>query len=210
MSILRVLIRLPFILWFLIAGGLGYMDYTTWETDVYQPLLAQLDTQKAQVVAKQGELKRAEEFTTRREEKLKELQDLTLRLEATKSALPRTASIPNLLKDLADVSDKVGLQFSRFRPEKERQKKFLWETPIAVDLRGTYVQIMSFLDGAANIERIVATEKLDLANPQFRGPAAVISAQATMITYHIDEAAVAASVSAPQNPAGTPAPPAGR
>jgi type IV pilus assembly protein PilO len=199
-SIIRIFIRLPFILWFLVAGGMGYMDYTSWETETFTPLLGQLEAKKGEVLAKQKELTRAQEFTTKREEKLKELQDLTLRLEATKSALPRTSSIPNLLKDLADVSDKVGLQFSRFRPEKERAKKFLLETPIAVDLKGTYVQVMSFLDGAANIERIIATEKLDLTNPQIRGPAAVVTATATLITYHLDEAAVAASVANP--PAG--------
>ena len=75
MTIIRVLIKIPFVLWFLIAGGLGYMDHQSWETDTYQPLVAARDAKKNEVSAKQAELSRAEEFTRRREEKLKELQN---------------------------------------------------------------------------------------------------------------------------------------
>ena len=193
MSIIRLFIRIPFVIWFLIAAGLGYMDYQTWQTDVYQPLVAAKDAKKSQVSIKQAELNRAEEFTRRREEKIKELQELTLKLEATKSALPRSASVPSLLKDLADISDKVGLQFSRFKPENERKRRFLVETPITVELRGTYIQIMSFLDGAANIERIIATEKLSFDNPSIRGGVSTLTANASLITYHIDESSISAA-----------------
>jgi type IV pilus assembly protein PilO len=204
MAIVRMLIRIPFIIWFLVAGGLGYMDYMTWETDIYQPLIGQRDQKQAVVSAKQSELNRAEEFTRKREEKLKELQELTLRLEATKSALPRSSSISSLLKDLADISDSVGLQFSRFKPEQERFRKFLVETPISVELKGTFVQIMSFLDGAANIERIVATEKLSLDNAVQTGPSSVLTATATLITYHIDDSSVTGAVAGPGMGTGAP------
>ena len=206
MSFIRILIKIPFVLWFVIAGGLGYMDFKNWEADVLAPLIASRESKKNEVSIKQAELNRAEEFTRRREEKLKELQDLTLRLEATKSALPRSSSIPSLLKDLADISDKVGILFSRFKPENERKRKFLVETPISVELRGTYVQIMTFLDSAANIERIVATEKISFDNPAFRGPTSILTATATLITYHIDEGAIASSTANSTNPMLAPPP----
>jgi type IV pilus assembly protein PilO len=207
MTIVRILINIPFIVWFVVAGGLGYMDFKNWETDILNPLIATRDTKKNELATKQKELARAEEFTRRREEKLKELQDLTLRLEGTKAALPRASSIPALLKDLADISDRVGLLFSRFKPETDRRRKFLVETPISVELKGTYVQIMSFLDGAANIERIVATERLSLDNPVLRGPTSTVTATATLITYHIDEGVMASGAAAAANNAVAPGAP---
>jgi Tfp pilus assembly protein PilO len=206
MALIRLFIRIPPVLYFLIAGGLSYMDYDAWMKGEQNDLQGQIQSLESTLAAKKDEVKRAEDFKLRRDEKLAELQALRTKLEQTKGKLPRSSSVPDLLKSLADLAERAGLNFSRFRPEAPRKNQFLVETPVSVDFSGTYVQLMSFLDATANLERIVATEKLNL-NPNAGGGATQKNANVTgttflragvqLLTYHLDEGFSTSASTAP-------------
>lgn len=192
-------------------GGMAIKEYYDWESEVYSGLEAQLQAKNAELAAVKRETGRAEEFRRRKEAKLKELQELSAKLEATRQEYPTTPSIPQLLKDLADVADRTGLEFHSFRPQAERRQEFVVTTPIEVRLRGTYVQIMSFLDTSANLKRTVAAEKLSIDSPTTReGSVSVVMASAQLVTYSIDEnfdmggAKAAGAPGAPATPGATP------
>lgn len=207
MSLLAKLARIPFILWFAVAGGLAYMDYTEWESNT----LAMLDSEKSQKESRLAQVKRdtgrAEDFRRRKEQKLRELQELSRKIEATRQQYPTSPNIAQLLKDLADVADRTGLEFHSFKPGAERRQEFIVTTTIDVRLRGTYIQVMSFLDTASNLKRTVTAEKLSLENPSVRdGSVSLVNATATLATYSVDESVT--SITEP--PPSTPPPPKGR
>lgn len=214
MSLLKALLRIPFFLYLLIGAGLAYRDYTTWRDEVRQPLLDSIESKKGEVTRLRNEVKRAEEFDQRRKEKLSQLQDLARNLESTANAMPRSANVPDLLRSLADIADKAGIDFTSFRPGAERRKEFLVITPIEVALKGSYVQVMTFLDATAHLTRVVASEKLslDATNPGSGGVSA-LAAQLTLVTYHLEEDLKTnvdtSSAPTPAAPPATPAPPQG-
>jgi type IV pilus assembly protein PilO len=207
MNLIRSILRIPPLLWFLVAGGLSYLDYSSWKTDVYEPLKQQIESAQGVLESTKNEITRASEFVHRRDEKIRELQELGQKLEQTRRELPRSSNIPDLLHSLADTSDQTGLDFSHFKPGKSVKTELLVETPIDVTLRGTYLQIMSFLDATANMTRVVAARKLTLDTPASRGSISVVNATATLVTYHIDDAG--GEVANPPAPAGGTAPKAG-
>jgi type IV pilus assembly protein PilO len=196
MTILRPFLRIPYLLWFLVAGGWAYMDHQEWITTVRDPMLAQVQSKKSELEAKKREVAKVEEFRLTREQKLRELQELNEQLEATKSSIPRSSSIPDLLRELADISDQVGLEFSRFKPSTPIVRQFLVESPIEVTLQGTYVQVMSFLDMTANLQRVVATKKLVLDNPSQRGSIRMVTANAVVSSFHLEEVGAVAGAAA--------------
>jgi len=193
---IKGLLRFPFILWILIAGGLAYRDFKTWEETVKAPLEVDIESKKQTLAALAAQTKKAEEFKRSRAEKLAALQDLAERFKATADRLPRQPNLPDLLKSLADLSDKAGLDFSRFRPLAARrdQYPFLVATPLEVTLKGTYIQVMTFLDSAANLTRIVATERLVMETPTVKGIAATVSVNANLVTYYIEDAGIEGAV----------------
>jgi Tfp pilus assembly protein PilO len=189
MSLLKAILNIPFLplLIVVISGALGYRDYTEWNEVTYQPLLATLETKKGEIERVRADVARAQDFDRTRKEKLMQLQELARKLELTANAMPRSANIPDLLKSLADLADKAGIEFSSFRPQAERRREFLVLSPIEVQLKGNYVQIMSFLDSAANLTRVVSCEKLSLEGTSPRGGVNILSAGITLVTYHLEE-----------------------
>lgn len=190
MRILVSLAQIPFILWILIAAGLAYMDYSEWNSNVYDPLLAANVAKKAELQAVTLANKRAQQFDAQRVAKLKELQNLGDQFRQTASKIPRSASIPAVLKSFADISDSIGLDIGSYRPQAEAADAFVQVTPIDVDLTGTYPQIMSFLDAVANMERIVHSKKISFNNAQKRGNASRVSAKVSFETYSISQASI--------------------
>ncbi len=190
-AFIRRLLGIPPYFWLLVAAAWGAYLYYDWNTGAYKDILNERQSKETQLLSLNENAKKIEEFKRRRAEKLKELQDLGEKFKATADRMPRSASVPDLLKSLADISDKSGLEFSRFKPGANRHQQFLVVTPIEVTLKGTYVQVMTFLDAAANLTRVVAAEKLifglDSKGTSIPGPVNVVSATASLVTYYIDE-----------------------
>lgn len=190
MSLIWKIIRLPFLIWIAIGVGMAYRDYSEWESTTLTSLNGQLQGKSAEYNNVKRETSKAEEFRRRKEEKLRELQELSAKLEATRSQYPTSPNVSQLLKDLADVADRTGLEFHSFKPMAEKRQEFIVTTPIEVKLRGTYIQIMSFLDTAANLKRAVVAEKLALDNPTTRdGSVSLVNVSANLVTYSVDETA---------------------
>ena len=210
-GLFKAFIRIPFVVWFLVAGGLAYMDYNDWNTNVYEALKGEVSAKENDIQTKTKAVAEAQKFIEQRDQKRKEIEDLYNKVAATKAQLPRSSSVPELLRALADISDQAGIEFREFTPLQPRKNRFLVETPITVQLKGTYLQVMSFLDASANMTRVVTCQKLSFSPTGKEGP---ISASASLVTFHLDESAgdTASSTSPPTSavapaPGGAPAPP---
>jgi type IV pilus assembly protein PilO len=177
--------RIPFFLWPLIAFAWCYTIYNNWQDTVYKPLLAEESGLRQQVDALKRQNSEAEKFDKERDEKLRLIAELGEKFNQTAGRIPRSPNVPVLLKSLADISDRTGLIFSSFRPQPLIQDEFLSITPLDMTLRGTYVQIMSFLDATARLERILTLRSLDFDTPKRRGQGTILEAKARIYTYYV-------------------------
>ena len=66
-------------------------------------------------------------------------------------------------------------------------------TPVEVELKGSYPQVMSFLDETAHVKRIIAAKSLELDRPEARAGISVVSAKATIYAYRIESEIEAAN-----------------
>lgn len=211
MGLIRALIRLPLLLWMLLIGGYFYFNYTTWKTEIFQPLSIQLDTTKDQLANVQKQNREAETFEKERDSRFQELQSLAENFNQALEKLPKSSDTPGLLSNLAEISDRVGVEFTRFEPGTAALNGVLMETPFKVELKGTFVQIMSFLDEVAHLKRIVSGRSVTFKDPVLKGSTANVNAEAVLVTYYFDENARPAPVTAPSSSgtATSAAPPSG-
>lgn len=192
MKLILAIASIPFYIWIFVAGLWGYFTYTGWKTETFQPMVSSLESLKTEYTGLKLGNDKAEAFKREREERFRRIQDLELQFKATADRIPRSANIPEILRDLADISDRAGLEFYHFKPNYEKEDAFLRITPVDVMLKGSYPQVMSFLDETAHLKRIVAAKSLEFSNPETRGGVSVVSAQVTIFAYRIESEVEAA------------------
>ena len=210
MGILRALIKLPILFWLFLIGSYLYYTHITWEAETLFPLREQVKTSNALFSQVQKSNKAAETFQKERDSRFQELQTLAETFSKALEKLPTSSDTPGFLSNLAEISDRVGIDFTRFEPGKPVLNGFLMETPFKVELKGSFLQVLSFLDEIAHLKRIVTGKSLALREPIMRGQNAQVKAEAVLITYYFDQNAKVATASTPDegaSPADQPAPP---
>lgn len=204
MGLLRALIKLPIILWLTAIGGYLYYSYVSWQSEQFEPLKSQIESTKSQLETLQKQNREAEAFEKERDSRFQELQSLAEEFNRALEKLPKSSDTPGLLSNLAEISDRVGVEFTRFEPGTSALNGFLMETPFKVELKGTFVQIMSFMDEVAHLKRIVAGKSINFKDPILRGSNAQLTAEAVLITYYFDENARPGATPAPNDNQGNP------
>jgi Tfp pilus assembly protein PilO len=170
-----------------------YQAQVTWEQTVYAAKVAEISEKSSLLAQKILDVKKADDFRLQRDAKIAALQQLRMAVDEQASLVPKKANLREVLKALADRADSTGLDFSSFKPSEVTRVKFLVKTPVNIELRGTYTQVMSFLDAAANMPRAVTTEVLNLTTTAApRSGASAVNVKATLIAYHLDESVLAA------------------
>jgi type IV pilus assembly protein PilO len=202
MGLIKLISKVGFVLGIILAL-LTYKEQRTWEETVLVEKQNQVSSKEAELKIKVAEVNKAEQFVADREQKKKQLFELREEVDRQAKSVPQKASLPEVLAELDTRADKTGLVFSRFAPQAEVRQRFLVLSPFSVKLRGTYTQIMSFVDAAANMERAVSTQNLVIDSPSApKAGASILNAEATMVTYHIDMNSLAAATSSDSNVSG--------
>lgn len=197
MGLIRAIIRIPVGIWCIAFAAYMYLQYTNWQSKKYQPLIGQLASTKNQLEQLIETNKASESFEKQKQEKLKEIQKLAEDLNRALDKLPKSSDIPLILSSFADISDRVGLEFSKFEPGQQAKSSnpYFMETPIKVQLRGTFVQIMSFLDEVSHLKRIIVGKGLSLKQESRNNSnkkdnsTSSLNVDANFLTYHFDESA---------------------
>ena len=199
MALIRAIIRIPLGLWIIAFGGYMYMQYNKWQTEVYKPLGYQLISTKNELEQAIEKNKALQVFEKQKQEKLKEIQKLAEELNRALDKLPKASDIPVILSSFADIADRIGLEFSRFEPGQPTKSSnpYFMETPLKVQLRGSFIQIMSFLDEVSHLKRIIVGKGLNLrqdsqSSSSKKGSSnstSILNADANFTTYHFDESA---------------------
>ena len=112
-----------------------------------------------------------------------EIARLDGELAKATTLLPTSKELPTLLRRIDSLGRKSGLEISRFAPRKEKRQKFYSEVPIAIAVKGTFYELMIFLNKVSNLDRIVTISAISFSNPQFKNQKLILTAKFALVTY---------------------------
>lgn len=111
------------------------------------------------------------------------LADLQRNLNAARAQLPDDADVPQLLAQLGNKARQSGLEIDRFEPQGETPKSFYGEIAFAVNVRGSYHEVATFIDALGKLDRIVNVSDLTMKNPKTVNQKVVIDGTFKVKTY---------------------------
>ena len=82
-----------------------------------------------------------------------------------------------------------GIAFNSFIPGAGKaypRANYIIVTPVKIKIRGTFLQILTFLDSIAHLTRVVSIERLKLKIDGVRNKSTILEADVSMSTYHLD------------------------
>ena len=135
----------------------------------------------------QGELKtqlaQIESQVSQRDQAQQKLQALMEDLKLALRELPEDREIPGLLKSISSTGKKVGLEVRRFQPLPEKQREYVAEVPVALEVEGSYHEVAMFFDRLAKMNRIVYVEDIEMKAPEERGGKVYLSVSGNAVTF---------------------------
>lgn len=132
---------------------------------------------------KEGDLRSV--FTTKKIQAInleaykKQLADIDQAFGALLKQLPNKQEMDALITDVNQAGLGRGLQFELFRPEPETVAEFYAETPIKVEVTGSYHDIAAFVSDISKLSRIVTLQDIAM-EPAKDG---ILNMKATVKTY---------------------------
>jgi type IV pilus assembly protein PilO len=162
-------------MWILMAGGYYFLFYGDQENQ-YNRLVREFSE-----IRKQRDTFQTIQFNIGRWQA--EIARLDGELDKATTQLPTDKELPSLLQRIDDLARKSGLEIARFTPQKDKPMGFYAEVPIRVEVKGTFYELMIFLNQVSNLDRIVTIDSVDLSNPQFKNQKLLLQAQFHLITY---------------------------
>jgi type IV pilus assembly protein PilO len=157
----------------ILGAALGFVFFLPlWEeTQMLQEDIARENIKLADIARTQAQIARFK----------KEMAALEVQTKQLQTMLPDAKEIPHLLKHVADLGQKQGLEFLLFKPEKENPQEYIAEIPISLHLKGTYHQIGVFFDGVKRLPRIINVKHMEFG--AYEGKTGQITARCQLITY---------------------------
>ena len=150
---------------------------------------AQADLQKAS--ATRAEKRAYADNLSKYEARLEQLQE---NLSAARAQLPDTADTPTFLAQISAKASAAGLTIESFTPQEETQKDFYAELTFAMQVRGSFHEIVTFIDAVGKLDRIVNVMGINMTNPKEENQKVVLEGHFSVKTYRfLPEGAVVAS-----------------
>jgi type IV pilus assembly protein PilO len=167
-----------------LAGGLDWAL-------AYGPRAERLGRLEADVVARRAELAAARDGAGRRATLEVAGRERAAELTRAAAGLPAGQEIADLLSSIAASGRAAGLDIVLFRQKLEIRRDGYAEVPVQMALRGTYDNLLSFLERVRRLDRIVAVSDLRLAKPRIEGERLVLDVSGIATTFRLLEPAAA-------------------
>jgi type IV pilus assembly protein PilO len=139
-----------------------------------------LEEEKAQLESRLEIAKRKAVQLRRYQALLKEAKE---NYKEASRKLPQAKEIPDLLANITASGQETGLEFVLFDPQDEALKDFYAEIPVAIEVSGTYRDVVQFFDKLARLSRIVNLRNISMS-PQ---KADKLNTSCTAVTYRFIE-----------------------
>jgi type IV pilus assembly protein PilO len=154
---------------------------------LYSPLSAEIqsvESELADKVEKRQKLQQLKESQKKIKDRIEELKS---EIVVAEDKLPSSAQIPRLLKLLHEKAKTAGLEIRDFTRMTNNEKDYYIEIPVAMELAGTYSELMSFFQFVDRMNRIVNFKNLSLSRSDDNKGAApgelVVTTTATTYRY---------------------------
>ncbi len=192
---MKTILKLAFVI---VLAGVGYggYEYYTFQNEQVPQYEGERKQLEQKVGSKQQELKKVQEFSKNIESIKQELKELNAQLEVALEHMPRQFNLAALLRRLHLLAQNSGLELHTFKPSSNEEKSgdaFYSTLNIDFEIRGTYTQILLFLDQVSRLKRIINTDAIkfivtggssDNAN---KTSGVMLSASAKVKTYRFIE-----------------------
>jgi type IV pilus assembly protein PilO len=142
--------------------------------------LEERQEQYAKLEAERAEKQAYVDNLAKYEARLNELQQ---DLNVARSQLPDAADVPQLLAQLGNKARQSGLAIATFEPKGESVKDFVAELTFAMQVKGSYHEIGTFIDSVGKLDRIVNVAGLSLEAPKTVNKKILVDAKFTLSTY---------------------------
>src|SRR5207249_1848196 len=104
-------------------------------------------------------------------------------LEKAKAELPNEREIDDLLKQVANLGKKVGLDFLLFRPMPEVARDFYAEVPVEISVMGDYHTVALFFSKIGQLKRIVNIQNVGLSGPNEKNGKILLTVNGQAVTF---------------------------
>lgn len=204
--------KIPFTLLAIAYGaytGWGYFQFMTSEESVLFSKKTEYEAIQTETNSLKTRVEKTRQFLNTLDQKRVELRRLAQELEGTKATLSETLDVPGFMKTVITEAQRVGLTVVSLKPGDQTKRALYYEQPFNLEFRGVYVQLISFLDRIANLQKIVRAENLTL-QPVSDQSAKYVELAGTVrlnaYRYIGSKADEIVKQAPPQGSSGTPAP----
>jgi len=119
-----------------------------------------------------------------------ELERMNADLQTVLTKLPDSKEIPNLLKNISNMSKEAGLEVLLFKPEGEQAGQYYARVPVELKFTGSYHKIGMFFYYVGTLPRIVNIENFSIQNAQTKSrDELLLSTSCVATTYRYKESA---------------------
>ena len=157
---------------------LGLYVYLGW-----MPLQDEITQQESQKQLQQTLLTKNQKLAHDLPRKQKEYAELEKQLKVALNMLPKQSQIPDLLENVSWAGKDSGLEFSDFKPGPEVTRQIYAEVPVALNISGSFRQLLTFLKRVGEMPRIVDVKNLTLS----QGKDGDLSVRGQAVTYRFVE-----------------------
>ena len=155
------------------------------------PMQEELERLQTQIGTLRAERDKNAKIAEHLDEYKAEVARLTEDLERAKALLPNDREIDDLLKSVANLGKKVGLEFLLFRPLPDVRRDFYAEVPVEISIRGGYHEVALFFAKVGQLKRIVNIQNVSMTSPVEKNGKMQVTVNGQAVTFRFLEAAAA-------------------
>jgi len=126
----------------------------------YRPATQKLDVRQAEYRTKHEQLQSAEARARMLPAVDSEVEQLKQRLERFDKKLPRQQDLPQVIKDITQVSQQEALKKLTVQPAPPRRSELFSELPITLNFEGDFVNTFAFLRKMEQMQRLTRVRSL--------------------------------------------------
>ncbi|MEN6311649.1 MAG: type 4a pilus biogenesis protein PilO [Acidobacteriota bacterium] len=178
----------------LIILALAYFFY-------FSPQNTKLQAVKADRVKVENEVRDLKQKKKELDKIEAELVVMTAQLKGLESIIPQRKEQADILRQIQQLAYDARLDVTNFTQQKEINREFYAEWPIAIQVNGTYHNLGTYFDRLSQYSRLFSIDKFSIKALQRQNDLLTVSANWTAKTYLFLEEAAAPAAKAKTKPA---------
>lgn len=146
------------VLGLVVVLSVGYYYY------IYQPQTKRLAEVKQQIEQKVNDLRVKSKRLEKKQELEQKYELLQQVLEKKESNFLQPGEDSKLIVDLGNLADQTGVELLSTKPGKPIKEDIYIQYPVNVSLKGTYSNIINFIEKAAELDYLTRFQKLHITS----------------------------------------------